>query len=124
MNQQGVTVNRSLVGLIAIVLICAAGVLAVLAGDGQELWSGACLKVGVVMAAFWLALPSFSRNGDLGQASWTALLVALGAALIVARTKVPLKIVLPALGVMVVIVRVLRPRNPAPHRPPRSDSVR
>jgi hypothetical protein len=121
MNQQGVTVNRSLVGAIALVLLAAAGLLTMTGADEQGLWSGACLKVGLVMAAFWLAHPSFTRNPELGRTSLTALVAAIAAALIIARTRAPLKIIVPVLAVTVIAIRVLRPRQHRPTRPPRVD---
>jgi ABC-type molybdate transport system permease subunit len=120
MNQQPVTVNRNLVGVIGLLLLAAAGALTVAGAEGtHEMWSGACLKVGLVMAAFWLALPSITSNPELGRASWGALLGAIAVALVVARTRVPLKIVLPVLAASVLAARILRPRRTAPTRPRR-----
>ena len=102
-----------MVGAIGLVLLGAAAVLTLMGSEGiQDLWAGACLKVGLVMVAFWLALPSITSNPNLGTASWATLLVAIVAALVVARTKVPLKIVVPVLVAFVLAVRILRPRSP------------
>jgi hypothetical protein len=120
MNSQPVTVNRTLVGIIGLGLLGVAGLISLLGAEGNsDLWSGACLKVGLVMAALWLALPSITRSEDFGRASWITLLGALALALIVARTKVSLKIVLPVLAVTVIALRVLRPRRTSANRPPR-----
>lgn len=116
MTQQPLTINRALVGVISMVLLAAAAILSLM--DTQELWAGACLKVGLVMGAFWLALPSFTRNPELGRVSLATLLGALAVALIIGRTRVPLKIVLPTLAAFVFAVRILGPRR-TPTAPPR-----
>ena len=109
---QVLSVNRSLIGAIALVLLAAAALLTLAGLDSQGLWTGACLKVGLVMGAFWLALPSMTRNSEFGHASWTALLTVLAVALVIARTRVPLPTVLVALVVIVALLRLLRPRPP------------
>lgn len=116
MTQQPLTINRALVGAISLVLLAAAAILSLM--DTQEMWAGACLKVGLVMGAFWLALPSFTRNPELGRVSLATLIGALAVALIIGRTRVPLKIVLPTLGAFVFAVRILGPRR-TPTAPPR-----
>lgn len=114
------TVNRTMVGVIGVALLIAAAVLMLIGSDGTlEIWAGACLKVGLVMIAFWLALPSITRNENLGKASVTTVAAVLAGALIVARTKVPLKIILPVLAVAVVALRILRPRGSSSIRPRR-----
>ena len=121
MNQQPVTVSRTMVGVIGLVLLAVAAILTVVDAEGkQEMWAGACLKVGMVMAAFWLALPSITRHEDLGTASLWTLLGVLAAALIVARTKIHPRIILSVLGVAVILLRVLRPRRSSPDRPRRN----
>ena len=120
MDQQPLTVNRTMVGIIGAVLLAVAGVLMLTQAEGKsEMWAGACLKVGLVMTAFWLALPAFSRSENLGKASLTTVAVVLAGGLIVARTRVPLNVILPSLGVAVVLLRVLRPWAPASNRPRR-----
>ncbi len=120
MNQEPLTVNRTMVGVIGVVLLIGAAILVLIRADGTlEIWAGACLKVGLVMIAFWLALPSITRHENLGKASLTSLAAVLAGALIVARTKVPLRVILPVLAVAVVALRVLRPRGPASNRPRR-----
>jgi hypothetical protein len=46
-----------------------------IAGEGQQAWGAACLRVGILMGAIWLALPHMR-----GLPRW--LLLALGAGLI------------------------------------------
>ena len=101
-----------MVGAIGLVLLAVATALTLMGAEGiQDIWAGACLKVGLVMVAFWLALPSITSNPNLGSASWGMLLVMIVLALVVARTKVPMKVVLPVLGAFVLAVRILRPRQ-------------
>ena len=115
MSQQPVTINRTLVGSIALVLLIAAGILMIAGADGsQGMWAGACLKVGLVMGAFWLALPSITRHEVLGRATWGTLIVAIALALAVGRTKVPLKVVLPVAAAFFFMIRILGPRRTPP----------
>ena len=109
-----------MVGAIGLGLLLTSAALAVSGAEGtMELWAGACLKVGVVMLAFWLALPSLTRHDALGTTSVTTLMGVLVAALLVVRTRVPLYLVLPVVGAVVVVLRVLRPRGAASNRPRR-----
>ncbi|MDB5343123.1 MAG: hypothetical protein JWP89_1500 [Schlesneria sp.] len=115
MNQQPVTINRTLVGSLALVLLIAAAVLVLTGADGsQGMWAGACLKVGLVMGAFWLALPSITRHEVLGRMTWGTLIVAIALALAVGRTKVPLKVVLPVAAAFFFMIRILGPRRAPP----------
>lgn len=111
MKPQTVTVNRSLVGVIALLLLGAAAVLTVRGADGSwELWSGACLKIGLVMGAFWLAMPVLTRNPELGRTSLATLLMVILGALLIARSRVPLNVIVPVLGAFLFFARILRPR--------------
>lgn len=115
MNQQPLTINRTLVGVIGLVLLIAAAVLGLLGTDrGQDLWAGACLKVGLVMSAFWLALPSLTRSEVLGRMTWGALIAAIAIALVVGRIKVPLSVVIPVALGFFLLIRVLGPRRMPP----------
>ena len=115
MNQQPVTINRTLVGVIGLVLLIAAAILGLMGTDrGQDMWAGACLKVGLVMSAFWLALPSLTRSDVLGRATWGTLIAAIALALVVGRSKVPLKIVVPVALAFFLLIRVLGPRRTPP----------
>lgn len=120
MSQQPVTINRTMVGAIGLVLLVAAGILTWMGGEGvQDMWAGACFKVGLVMSAFWLAMPAFTRNPDLGRASWATLLTGMAVALLVARVKVPPQMIVGAVSVFVVLVRILGPRRSPPTAPQR-----
>jgi len=55
--------RRLIIGIIALVLLAVAGYLWCFRPDG-DFWTtlcGACVRVGAVMAALWLAFPSVSR---------------------------------------------------------------
>jgi hypothetical protein len=73
--------RRFAIGIIALLLLVAAALLWVWpTGDGYPLYLGACLRVGAVMAVFWLAYYDVSR---LPPWAWAVLplvlvLVALG----------------------------------------------
>ncbi len=118
MNSPQITVNRSLVGAIALGLFALAFLLSFFGLDGsQDMWRGAALKVGLVMAALWLALPSFTRNEELGQASLAVIIGFVAVALLVGRTRIPLNVLVPSVLGFAFVIRVLRPARPT--RPPR-----
>ncbi len=52
--------HRPTVGLVALLLLGTAGTLFLLRPE-QQMWIGACLRIGLVMAALWLALPTLQR---------------------------------------------------------------
>ena len=111
--------HRPTVGAIALVLL--AGWLALLFGEeslretfdlDQSLTIGlqaACIRVGLVMAAIWLAHPQLNR-----LPGWTAKAILLGAIVIAWRPKIAI-VVLP----MLLAYFVLRPRKRA-DVPPRA----
>ena len=118
MNSQPVTVNRSWVGAIGLGLLVIAGLLWASGLEGSnDMWRGACLKVGIVMAALWLALPSITRNPELGRASLGVVVGTVAVALLVGRTKIPLSVLVPAVLGFAFVMRILRPAPPT--RPPR-----
>ena len=115
MTQEPVAINRNKVGVIAAVLLAVAAALTAFGTSSQqELWAGACLKVGLVMGTLWLALPALTRNPVLAKASWTTVLGMMGIALIVARARVPMQIVIPVLITFILTVRFLGPRRNSP----------
>ena len=107
-----------MVGAIALGLFALAFGLSLLGLDGsQDMWRGAALKVGLVMGALWLALPSFTRNEELGRTSLGMVLGFLAVALLIGRTRIPLNVLVPSVLGFAFVVRVLRPAPPK--RPPR-----
>ncbi len=76
-SQRGL--HRPTVGLVALLLLGCAAVLLVLRPE-EKMWIGACLRVGAVMAALWLALPKLQRFPwyfVLGAALVVGLLISL-----------------------------------------------
>jgi hypothetical protein len=114
MNAKPLTVNRTLVGVIALVLLVVSLVLAVTGVDTNDIWTGACLKVGLVMGALWLALPSITSNPILGRATWASVLTVVAGAIVIAKIRIPLHTVLPVLGALLFLVRFLGPRRVPP----------
>lgn len=55
--------NRTLVGIFAVGLLLAAAILAwTRPSSDYEVWMSACLRVGTVLVALWLALPQLERT--------------------------------------------------------------
>ena len=109
MSGEKITINRALVGVLA--LVCLGVALAIWIGvpDGLNtwMWVGAFTRVGVVMSAFWLALPSRHREAawaDVSPMTFAGILVAL-----IAAASRP-RVVIPILAVVAVLWFVLRPR--------------
>ena len=105
-----VTLNRTFIGLIAAVMLVAGGVLWVAVGD-QSMCRGSCIKVGLVMAAVWLAIPAMTRNRSWGEASWTTVALFLLAALFLIGKRVDFRIVVGILFGTAITLTFLRPRS-------------
>jgi hypothetical protein len=104
-----VPVNRALVGVLSIACCSIAGVMALADSEGPSLWQGAFLRVGVVLAAFWLALPSRTR-----EAAWVRIPLwnIVGVLLVIlVATRIPLKLLIPGLVVFGIALMLLRPRR-------------
>jgi hypothetical protein len=106
MTDQRVPVNRSLVGLIALACLGAAATIGIL-DTWQNMWCAAFVRVGLLMGAFWLALPSRHREAAWANVSPYTILAALVAVFVVARWRSALPIVV----VIAVLALVLRPRQ-------------
>ncbi len=105
-----VAINRALIGIIAITTLVGAGTCWIFAGS-QNIWTGACLKVGLVMAALWLALPAVSRHGNWGRASLGTVIGFVALVLFLTGKRVDIRIVLPMLIGIAIAVTVLRPKS-------------
>lgn len=94
--------RRRILGILALSLLSAAAVLWITQPAAQERggWLAICLRLGVVMAALWLALPELSRISR-----WSLGAVLLGAVLIATQPR----LFLLALGAALVLA-FLRPR--------------
>lgn len=119
-NETRTTVSRPLVGVIAIALLIAATVLWLWPGDSTGAvmtWRAACLRIGIVMAALWLALPTGSRPAAWANLSVRSVVVLVLAAAAVLR--IPVRVFMPLAVVTMALSFVLRPRSPKrPERRP------
>ena len=109
MSGEKITINRTLVGVLA--LVCLGTALAIWigvpAGQNTWMWVGAFTRVGVVMSAFWLALPS--RHREAAWANVSPLTFAGIVVAVIALASRP-RVALPILAVVAVLWFVLRPR--------------
>ena len=103
-----VEINRPLVGILAIACFVGAGVVwGFELENEQNLWVAGFIRVGLLMSAFWLALPSKGRAAAWANVSpWT--FAGLIAALF-AMTRYP-KMAMGMIIVLVVLHFFIRPR--------------
>jgi len=97
---------RAKVGILAILLLVAAAVLAFLPQQSDEtaMWAAACQRVGFVLAVMWLALPELQR-----MSPWYAVAV-IGVLIVLARF--PRYLV--AAVIVAILFLFLRPRMQSP----------
>lgn len=106
--------RRHLLGAIALTALLAGAALQFAGGGSTRLeWASACLRVGAVLGAVWLALPQLRRPGN----RW--LVGAVLAAFIVLAVR-PRLFWFAAL--LAIVALVLRPRSPKPSAPRRSET--
>ena len=118
MSDEKITVSRPLVGVIAAVCLCvAAGIGLTRSGEeGWVLWQSGFTRVGLVMAAFWFALPTHGR-----KAAWADISPRTGIGVIMAVVALAVrpKAAIPVLIVLAIVGLLLRPRSKhRPKRPP------
>jgi hypothetical protein len=106
------TVSRPLVGFLTIALFSIALVLSIwpntFSGPMGAAVGGACARVGVVLAALWLALPTRNR-----PAAWAKVRIGYAAPLVLAGLallRIPFRILIPLAGFILLVGLVLRPR--------------
>jgi hypothetical protein len=122
MEDPNADVRRLLAGLIAVTLLAAAALLWILpsvsTSQSAALWRGACGRIGIVMAALWMAMPTRTR-----PAAWAKLNPRSVAAVSLAALAIrfPLKLLLPVAGILLIAGVFLRPRDRV--RPPRSSEI-
>lgn len=106
------TVSRPLVGFLAIGLLSLAIVLSLwphaVSGAAGAAIGGAAARVGIVMAALWLALPTRDRPAAWANVSLASALPLVLVAL--ALFRIPFRILLPLAGIVLLAGLVLRPR--------------
>lgn len=107
MADQQIPVNRTLVGLLALVCLAAGG--GVWWWDTWDnVWCGSFVRTGVLLGAFWLALPAKGREAAWANISPWTLVAALGAALIFVRRP---HIFFAVIAVVVVAAVIIKPRQ-------------
>ena len=100
--------KRGLVGLLGLIgLIVGA---ALLLSGGNEGLASAFIRVGLLLGAFWLALPTDSRPAAWARVSPWSIAVVAGVAVLLPR----LRFFLPVLVVGIIIGWVVRPRRKKP----------
>lgn len=109
-----VPVNRTLVGLISLVCLLTSGGLYLVYGSDEdwEMWRGGFMRVGLLMGAFWQALPTKGRDAAWAQVSPLTLIGALVSLFIVVRRPkvfVPLFVIV---GLALFALRLFRRRGP------------
>jgi len=114
-----IPVNRTLVGAIALTCLGAAAFLLARHGLDEEewaMWIGGLTRAGIMMAAFWLALPTKHRD-----AAWAGIspLALVGVLLAIVAVVTKRYVLLPVLAAVAVVSFVLRPRR-GPARPNRT----
>jgi hypothetical protein len=109
-ENQTVTVNRTLVGVLAIACLIGAAAAFLYEDDDVNMWRGIFTRVGLVLTALWMALPKEGTLGKWANVSLTTLIGITLAIFMVARNPrqyVPLMLAVAAVG------RFLRPREKA-----------
>lgn len=104
--------RRNLLGVIALVCLISGVALYFLnADDSRHLeWTSACLRIGAILGAVWLALPDLRRPGN----RWYVLAALAGFVLLALRPR----LVVFAIGFFV-LAWLARPRKSIAGEPPR-----
>ena len=122
MSETKVEINRTLVGIITIGCFVSAFVVWYWDLDDQnQLWLAGFVRVGLLMSAFWLALPTRWRKAAWANVSPTTFIVLLLAIFLTPRWP---RLMIPLILVLVVIGFVLRPRQNRSRPGPRASNVR
>ena len=120
MAQQTININRPLVGICALLCYAAAAVL-FLSGRGSEegqVWLAGAVRIGLLLSAFWLAMPSGTREAAWANVSpWALVGIAALVFLVATRPRV-IFVLMPILIAIAAIGRFLRPKTKK--RPPRA----
>jgi hypothetical protein len=104
-------VNRSLVGALA-AACCGVGAALWFGWPDQEAFAAGCLRVGLLLGAVWLALPTKTRPAAWASISPAVVVVVVLALLLVRQ----LRVFIPLLVVVTLAALVLRPRSKSPRR--------
>jgi hypothetical protein len=100
--------RRNLLGVIALVALLAGAVLYFVDGAHSRYleWTSACLRVGAVLGAVWLAMPEFRRPGN----RWLVAAILAGFVVLAWRPRLFL-----VAAVLFVVAWFLRPRGRMHH---------
>lgn len=108
MNEDELRGKRIYVGLLSIGCLTAGA--ALWASSEYEMLQSTLLRVGLLLGAFWLALPSKNRSAAWARASpWS-----VGIVILIAVLLPRLKYMLPLLIVGIVVAVLVRPRRKLP----------
>lgn len=112
MTSTEIPINRTLVGCLAVGCLASGGLLVLFVpNDASQMWSGAFIRVGVVLAALWIALPTRTREAAWARVPlWKVASIGVGLLLIV-RSRIPLQLLIPAGIIIGVLWILLRPRT-------------
>ena len=114
---QPVTINRGLVGCLALGCLIGAAASFVYETEEVNVWQSAFTRVGIVMTALWMALPRDGRLGSWANVSLSTIIGIVGAIFFVSNKPKQLLTILPILLGVAAIGFFLRPREK--QRPPR-----
>ncbi|MEX0703676.1 MAG: hypothetical protein WD069_16385 [Planctomycetales bacterium] len=103
-----IAINRLLVGTLALAFLVAGGIV-YLGGISTGFLGLSLLRIGIVLAALWLALPTRTREAAWARVSPMGLLCLLAAVL--ALTAPRFRILVPILIVLAIVGFVLKPRR-------------
>ena len=109
MSKHSIPVNRMVVGVIAIVcLLTALGLWVADQTNDNTVWAGAFMRVGLLLSAFWLALPTRTREAAWVNVSPYTFIGVLLALFVVARLRFQ---VVPLIIVIAILWLILKPRR-------------
>jgi hypothetical protein len=106
MAETQVPVNRTLVGVLSLVCVIAGGVIGWV-DSIENVWCGSFVRVGLLLGAFWVALPGRNREAAWANVSPWTLVIALGTAVVFVRRP---RIFFAILVLVVIAAFVIRPR--------------
>jgi len=110
MSDNKVALSRPMVGVLALGCLATAGAIWAIAPDSQEtqLWLAGFIRVGLVLSALWIALPTRTREAAWANVSrGTMIGIVLG---VIALARLPLRVLLPLAVAVSIIGFALRPR--------------
>ncbi len=109
MAQQKVPVNRTLAGFLTIVCLVVGFGMLVYMPERDAIAAG-LIRAGLLLGAFWLALPTQTRKAAWANVSPVVLIACLGAVLVIAARPRYLIYMLPIAIALFVVGYVLKPK--------------